>query len=150
MPLKRASRFARPSILGFSPAASSTEPSTSTRPPVTPNIPWPWHRNTTAETTCTPKTPATPPWPTPSTSVSFGDASHPKSSCSLHSENLHNDPLAPLSVEFGVEDPLPGPKVKGPVGDRQRCLVVEQHGLQMRVAIILASLVMLVVRPLWR
>ncbi len=60
-------------------------------------------------------------------------------------ENFDDHPLAALAVELGIENTLPGTKVEVAVGDRQSGLVVQQQRLEMRVAVVLAGLVVLVV-----
>src|SRR6516164_3130966 len=48
-------------------------------------------------------------------------------------------PLAPLAVELGVVDLLPGAKVEFAIGDRDQHLVTDQQVLQMSVAVVLAG-----------
>ncbi len=61
------------------------------------------------------------------------------------SHDLHDYSLRPLAVEFGIEHPLPGAQIELACGDRQDDFVVHQNGLEMRVAIVLAGLMMAVV-----
>ena len=65
----------------------------------------------------------------------------------LHPQHLDDHPLPALPIELGIENPLPGSQVQLPVGHRQRCLVMQQQRLQMRVSIVLARLVMTVIGP---
>src|SRR5215471_8836946 len=61
------------------------------------------------------------------------------------SHHLHDHPLIPLAIKLRIKDPLPRSKVQLARGDRHDDLVMDQQRLQMRVAIVLAGLVMLVV-----
>ncbi len=65
----------------------------------------------------------------------------------LDAEDFDDDAFAALAVELRIEDPLPGAEVETAVGYRQRGLVVQEQRLQVCIAIVFASLVMLVVRP---
>jgi len=44
----------------------------------------------------------------------------------LHTHYLDDHPFAPLPVEFGIEDPLPGSQVQFAARYRQGCLMVQQ------------------------
>jgi len=59
---------------------------------------------------------------------------------SAHPQYLDDDAFASLAVELSVEHALPGPQVKAAAGHRQRRLMMQQEGLQMRVPIIFAGL----------
>src|SRR5882672_6396978 len=65
----------------------------------------------------------------------------------LLSHNLNNHSLVTLPIELSIKDSLPGSKVELPIGYRHDDLVMNQQGLQMRVAVILARLMMPVIRP---
>src|SRR3954464_6054939 len=43
-------------------------------------------------------------------------------------QDLHDDAFGALTVEFGVEDALPGSEVEPTLGDRKGGLVVEEQG----------------------
>jgi len=50
-----------------------------------------------------------------------------------------------LPIELRVKDPLPGSKIKTPCRDGNDHFVMNQQRLQMRIAIVLAGLVMFVI-----
>ena len=62
----------------------------------------------------------------------------------LHTHDLHDHPLFPLSIELRVEHLLPRTEIELPVGDRQHHLVAHDGALQVRIGVVLARLVMLV------
>src|SRR6267142_4511623 len=63
----------------------------------------------------------------------------------LLSHHFHNYTLVSPPVELGIEDSLPRTQIKLPGCNRHDHFVVDEKRLQMRVAVILARLVMLVV-----
>lgn len=64
-----------------------------------------------------------------------------------HSQHFHDHSLSPLSVEFRIENPLPGTQVELAIGNRQGGFVMEKQRLQMCVGVVLARPMMLVFRP---
>jgi len=67
-----------------------------------------------------------------------------------HSQHFHDHALSALAVELGVEHTLPCTQVEASGCNGERCFVVKQQGLQMRVSVVLAGLVVFVVGPLGR
>jgi hypothetical protein len=67
-----------------------------------------------------------------------------------YSHHLHNHPLPPLPIKLRIEDTLPCAQVEASGCDWERCFVVKQERLQMRVAVVLAGLMVFVVGPLGR
>jgi len=63
--------------------------------------------------------------------------------------HLHNHALPALAVELRIKNALPLSEIEPPAGDRQRRLMVQQEGLQVRVGVVLAGLVVLVSGPAW-
>src|SRR5947207_15765457 len=59
--------------------------------------------------------------------------------------HLDDHPLRPLAIEFSIEDALPSPQIKLAGDDRQNHLMVHQDGFEVRIAVILAGLVMPVI-----
>src|SRR3954451_16749765 len=53
--------------------------------------------------------------------------------------------LLSLSVELGVENPLPGAEIEPPRCDGHDHFMVNQESFEMRIAIVLAGLVMFVI-----
>ena len=62
-------------------------------------------------------------------------------------DRFHDDPLATLTVELGIEDLLPWFEIQLAGGDGHDDLVVHEDGLQVGVAVVLAGPMMFVVRP---
>jgi hypothetical protein len=60
-------------------------------------------------------------------------------------EDFDDDAFATLPVELRIEDALPGAEVEAAVGYRQHGFVVQEQRLQVCIAILFSSLVMLVV-----
>src|SRR6185437_14869330 len=63
----------------------------------------------------------------------------------LLSHHFHNYPLAALAVELGIKNALPSAEIELARGDGQDNLVVDEQGLEVRVAIAFAGLMMAVV-----
>ena len=63
----------------------------------------------------------------------------------LFSHDFNDDSFVALPIEFGVEDLMPGTKVKLPVGDWDDDLVVNDQRFQMSVSVVFAGLVMPIV-----
>lgn len=59
--------------------------------------------------------------------------------------HLDDDALVALAVEFGVENALPRAQIEFACGDGHDHLMMYQQGLQVRVAVVLAGLVVTVV-----
>src|SRR5579863_1623170 len=62
----------------------------------------------------------------------------------LLAHHFHNDSLVPLTVELGVENPLPSAEIQSPGGDRNDDLMMYEQRLEMRVAVSFPGVVMLV------
>ena len=58
---------------------------------------------------------------------------------------LEEDPLWPLSIPLAVEDALPGAEVEPARGDGDDDLVMNEQGLQVRIPVVFAGVVMFVV-----
>jgi hypothetical protein len=62
------------------------------------------------------------------------------------SQYLDHHPFATLSVELGIEYPLPGPQVQPTLGDRQQRLIVDEEGFEVGVSVVLSGAVVAVIR----
>jgi hypothetical protein len=58
-----------------------------------------------------------------------------------------DEPLVPLPVELGIKDPLPRPEIEPPLGHGHDDLVVHEHRLEVRVAVVFARQVVAIGGP---
>ncbi len=63
-----------------------------------------------------------------------------------NAEDFDDDALSALTVKLGVEDALPCAEIELAIGDGQCGFVMQEKGLEVGVAIVLACAVVLVVR----
>jgi hypothetical protein len=59
--------------------------------------------------------------------------------CFSLSQYLDHHPFATLSVELGIESPLPGPQVQPTLGDRQQRLIMDEEGFEVASPLLLRS-----------